>query len=361
MPEIESQDALGSSLKVVAYPAFKNVSANPYNSLLYSEIKKHGVRVIESDKEYLRHGIFDILHVHWPENFLNRESALSTFRSCRKILSLFDKVRRKGSKIIWTIHEARAHEQYYPFWENQYLLGLAKRLDAVISMNKSSLKLARNSLLPLSNVPSFVIPHGHYRSVYPNSLSRIEARSRLGISPSSFVFAYFGMIRPYKNVPLLIRAFRELDRPDTVLLVAGNPQGQAHEREVVSAAKGSDSVRLVLNRIDNEEIQVYLNAADLVVLPFKRICNSGSTLLGLSFDRPVLVPRIGAMAELQNSIGRNWVQTYDGDLTSEALREAINWVLHDSRGKLAPLDDLGWSSIACQTIEAYRTVTGNHN
>lgn len=345
-------------LKVLAYPAFKNADANPYNALLYREIGRKNIQIIECTREFLRHGDFDIFHVHWPEYLIERTGRVSTILSTRKTLSILDRVRSRGAKIIWTVHEDRTHEQRYPLLEKRYMLGMTRRLDGVISMSETGLKLARRNLPPLSDVPSFVIPHGHYRQSYPNVVNRAAARDRLSIPGSAAVIAYFGMIRPYKNVPALIRAFRQLEQPGTILVVAGKPQTEEEEHTVLCAANGNDSVRLALKRIEDDEVQLFLNAADLLVLPFKRILNSGSALLGLSFDLPILVPRLGSMAELQSAVGSNWVRTYEGELTADVLREATAWALHETRGRRAPLDDFDWSSVARQTVAAYRAVTG---
>ncbi len=352
-------DISNKKLTVVAFPAFKNAPSNPYTAMLYSEINKNGIDVIEFSRKELKHSGCDIFHLHWPEVLLKKNSLISMIQSSRKSLSLFDRARKRCVKIIWTIHNLKAHEQHYSFMEDRFLKGVAKRLDGIIAHSKSSLQLARKNWPFLSEVPSFVIPHGHYRDAYPNSMNCGEARAKLNIPESAFVVTYVGLIRPYKNVPRLIRAVRELERPDTILFVAGKPQEPEYEQVVRSVAEGSGSVRFFLNRIEDDELQLFLNAANLVVLPFKNILNSGSALLGLSFDRPVLVPRLGAMAELQSSVGSNWLRTYEGELTPKVLQEAIAWALHQNRERRAPLDDLNWSSIARQTIAAYRTVTGN--
>ena len=67
---------------------------------------------------------------------------------------------------------------------------------------------------------------------------------------------------------------------------------------------------------------MYLPATDLVVLPYRDILNSGSAVLALSFDRPVLVPRRGSLGDLQNHVGRQWVRTYEGDIGAAELEAA---------------------------------------
>ena len=72
-------------------------------------------------------------------------------------------------------------------------------------------------------------------------------------------------------------------------------------------------------------IASWLRAADLVVLPYRAIQNSGSAMLALSADRPVVVPALGAMRELQAAVGEDWVRCYEGDFDADELERSIRW------------------------------------
>jgi glycosyltransferase involved in cell wall biosynthesis len=104
-----------------------------------------------------------------------------------------------------------------------------------------------------------------------------------------------------------------------------------------------------------------LGAADLIVLPYDHILQSGTALLALSFDRPVLVPDRGAMSELQAEVGAEWVRTYEGDLTADTLAHAMDWAETAIRSERAPLDDREWPRLARQTEQLYRRVLDAHD
>jgi beta-1,4-mannosyltransferase len=89
-----------------------------------------------------------------------------------------------------------------------------------------------------------------------------------------------------------------------------------------------------------------------VVLPFRDITNSCTALLALSFDRPVLVPALGAMAELQALVGDEWVRTYDDELTPDLLARALDWAVRRPPG-VPRLDALDWPEIARRTLSVY--------
>jgi len=267
-----------------------------------------------------------------------------------------DWARAQGVRTIWTIHNLFAHEQLYPKLEAWFWKTFINRLDGYISLSKVGMELAQERLPQLRKLPGFVIPHGHYRGEYPDHISCQEARASLGIPPASRVVLFFGKIRPYKNVPQLIQAFRQILDPEAMLYIVGYPDS-ADLAEVVKREATFDSrVQLHLNFIPKDKAQVYFRAVDLVILPYREILNSGSALLALSFDRPVLVPLRGVLSELQTQVGEEWVCTYVGEITPSQIQEALEWALKTPRHKQAPLEALDWKELAQRTIDAYNTV-----
>ena len=132
--------------------------------------------------------------------------------------------------------------------------------------------------------PLFIIPHGHYRGAYPASLSRDQARRALGLRADEFVAVFLGLIRAYKGVPQLIRCFKAAQLTDARLLVAGKPLNTIIARELKELAEPDTSIELFLDFIDQNDIQKFLRAADLVILPYEEISNLGSAIL--AFLRP---------------------------------------------------------------------------
>jgi len=102
-----------------------------------------------------------------------------------------------------------------------------------------------------------------------------------------------------------------------------------------------------------------MGAADLVVLPYEDILHSGSALLALSFDRPVLVPARGAMDELRRDVGTNWVYTYDPPLRPTDLHAALDAARTAPRAERAPLEDRSWPRLAEKTVALYDRVLGD--
>jgi glycosyltransferase involved in cell wall biosynthesis len=197
----------------------------------------------------------------------------------------------------------------------------------------------------------FQIPADNTRK---DTVSPVDARLHFGVPDGARVIAFLGLVRPYKNVPHLVRVVRALPAAagEVVLLIGGAPHTARLANEVRAAAAGDPRVRLALEHVPDNDVQRYLRAADLVVLPFRDITNSASALLALSFDRPVLVPARGAMGELQLLAGADWVCTYDGELTPEVLARALDWATRGRSG-VPRLEALAWPQIARQTLSAY--------
>ena len=347
------------TLRVLAWPGLAARRSNPYTWLLYSHLAPLGVRVEEFTPIRAVRGGYDVLHVHWPEKAMNSLWLPVRAAGAAAALSTVAAARRHGARVVWTAHNARPHESRHPALERQFLTALVHRVDGVIHPSESGRRMVEARFPELADRPRAVIPIGHFRGSYPDGISRAEARAALGIPAGTKVLSFVGLIRGYKNVPHLIRIVRALppEQGDVVLLVAGAPQPQALADEVRAAAEADARIRLTLGHLPDDRVQEYLRAADLIVLPFRDITNSASALLALSFDRPVLVPALGAMGELRELAGTDWVRTYEGELTPALLTDALQWAARHRPNGGPDLESLGWPRIAEQTLALYREVS----
>lgn len=258
--------------------------------------------------------------------------------------------------MVWTIHDLKPHDLVFAELENRFWDAVLERLDGVTALTQSGLELAYTRFPRLARLPAFVIPHGHYRGQYPQGVTRQQAREQLDVPATTPVITYFGQIRPYKNVPRLIECVRGCQE-DMRLFVCGRLSKRVDmEDELRRAAADDPRIRLLLEFIPDDAVQLYLAAADLLVFPYRDILNSGSALLGLSFDRPVLVPNRGAMQELQHAVGADWVRLYDGELDKDIVRDALSWATSTPRSSSAPLAAFEWDVIARQTIDAFAAI-----
>jgi beta-1,4-mannosyltransferase len=228
------------------------------------------------------------------------------------------------------------------------------RVDGAISLSAAGLELAMERYPALREIPTTIIPHGHYRAEYPPNPG--DARKTLGIPEQAKVFMFFGAVRSYKNVSALVRAFRKVTIPNALLYVSGVPSTLAIAEEIMREAALDSRVRVKFEYIRVREVSTYLSAADLVVLPYREVLNSGSALLALSCNRPILVPDLGAMSELQADYGGDWVRTFSGPIDEHVLENGLQWA-EQPRSAVCPVpEEYNWRSIRSNTVQFYETV-----
>jgi len=355
----EPRKALDETMKLLAWPAFSNKSVNPYNYMLYKNISVGGVHISEWSVANIIKRRYDIVHVHWPESIVNAKSRL---RAHFKVLALFavlDFLKAKGSKLVWTVHNLQPHERFQPAIEPLFYSGIVARLDGVIYLSNSSKRAAEIKYPGLRGVLSDVIPHGHYRGVYPNTIEKNEARKVLGIKREATVLLSFGQLRPYKGVERLVSEFENINDDNLYLWVVGRPVSDKYADELVSRIKnGSHRIKVVPRFVDDVDVQLYMNAADMVVLSYTNVLNSGSALLALSFNRPVVVPNCGSMPELAEMVGDEWVFTYDPPISRCVLKNALVWLNEEKRVGCVPIEGLSWSKISNATLKFYQRLLG---
>lgn len=349
LPELETLALSATPLRVLAWPID---SSNPYTALLYAQMEPHA-RVDEFSPFMLVHR-YDVWHVHWPESLLNiRNPALAAFK-LSAFLAMIDLIRLRGGRIVWTVHNLKAHDALHPRLEAGFWPRFIARVDGLISLSETGLRMALERFPDLRLLPAAIIPHGHYRDLYP--CGAIDARAELGIPADARVILFFGGMRAYKNVHALVRAFRNVRDANAFLLIAGSPADAALSESIAKQAAGDHRVRLTLQFIERDRVGSFFAAADLVVLPYRHILNSGAALLALSFNRPVLVPDLGSMCDLKADFGGDWVNLFSSDLDAPELESALDRATR-LRSSICPMpESYRWNSIRAETMRLYKRV-----
>jgi len=349
LPVVATYPDTLSMMRILAWP---NDSTNPYTPLLYSDMGP-GVLVEGFSAAKLVHR-YTVWHIHWPESLLNIPNAYKAASKLAVFFAMVDYLRWRGGKIVWTMHNFKAHEALHPSLEKRFWRQFIPRVDGAISLSEAGLSMARIKFPALQKVPMAVIPHGHYRDEYPKSSDQV--RNALGIQPTAKVILFFGEVRPYKNVDALVRAFREVSTPDALLYIVGRPKTAALSEAILKEASQDSRVRIAFEFVKTEDVSKYMEAADLVVLPYRAILNSGSALLALSFNRPVLVPDLGAMGDLRNDFGDAWVRTFGGEINARILEAGLDWAGNARSAECPMPDKYNWQSIRSETVRFYERV-----
>lgn len=338
-------------------PAFSNKKDNPYNWLLYTHIGNSGYSIEEYSPWKIFKNHYDILHIHWPEGFFCNPNFVKAILGSISLLFIFFISKIKGTRIVWTAHNLRSHENYHPFFEKIFWKLLIPLVDAYISLSEKAGLMVKERFQKLKRKRGFVIPIGHYRNFYPNTMKKVVARAKLGIPLNSKVILYFGLIRKYKNVLDLINPFRFIDDKKIFLLIVGKPFNDKIRRDVEIASSGDSRIKTFLRFVPDNEVEIYMKSSDLMVLPQKEVFNSSSIILALSYNIPVLIPEKFTGEELKKKFGEKWVRTFH-ELTPEILKESMEWAQQEREEWEVP-DDMKWENIAEKTIEVYKTIKGS--
>lgn len=339
-------------LRVLMFPKHGD---NPYLRSLSESLERRGLRVDDFSFTRALKYRYDVLHIHWPDLHLHARSSLRALVKHARLALLFAFLRWRNTRIVWTVHNLAPHERHLPVGEWLFPLWFPRLCTHVIALTQNGLASALARYPALRNKIGAVIPHGHYRDAYGSALSRSHCRDHLGLE-HRFTFLFFGNIRPYKNVPLLIEAFRKLPRQDVQLVIAGQPGHMMQTDELYELVAGDPRIRLHLEFVPDDQVPFYVGASDVVVLPFRSVLNSGSVFLALSFNRAVLAPNLGSLPEIQNQVGARWVTLYDSPLTTEHLLQAMG-ASGIGEHESVDLGAYDWNAIGQRTVELYLTAT----
>ena len=261
-----------------------------------------------------------------------------------------------GVGVVRTVHNERHHEGLYPRTErivNECVFVVA---DAItVKCGAAADAIAATYRVPEADEMD-VVTDGSFVAAYENDVSRDAARRDLGIDDDAFVVLFFGLIREYKGVPDLVEAFADLDAPDAELWVVGNPHDDRIEAQVAALAGSDPRIETRLEFVPDDRIQYFLNAADALALPYRRILNSGTAHLGLSYGRPVIAPAIGCLPETVPPENEFLYDPSDADGLAEALRRAYDHPDLESVGRAnhRQARTRRWARTAAALTDIYR-------
>lgn len=169
--------------------------------------------------------------------------------------------------------------------------------DAFVAMSKSVL----NDLEQFDKKkPKVFSPHPVY-DIFGEKTERNIALQKLNLDPQFNYILFFGFIRKYKGLDLLLKALahKNLNQPNLKLIVAGEYYGdRTYYEKIIDELKLSDKVILHARYIPRDAVKYYFSAADMVVQPYKSATQSGVTQIAYHFDKPMLVTNVGGLAEM---------------------------------------------------------------
>jgi beta-1,4-mannosyltransferase len=359
---------MGSDDMIVASaPTYRN----PYQHLLAQALRGQGVDTVACINSRLASrfpltrwiGSMEprptIVHLHWADYFFGADKPVQRMLQCLSfVLDVLLLARRCG--VVWTIHNIEGHDRR-ALWMDRIVGRVLGRLaSSVIVHSRAEESLARHTLR-IAREKLLVVPQGPYRQLYEPLEERVHARQAIGLPLQARVFLFFGLIRPYKGVVELLRAWRRRAAQETlepaILVIAGDVADQEYADELRELAAGMEAtVRLELRRIEDSDVGLYFGAADVAVFPFRKITNSSSVSLAMEFGLPIVAPDFPVLREMLRGATDFLYEPGETGL-EEALSRAMVGDLDEPRERIQSASErFDWSVAATATIDGYRKI-----
>jgi D-inositol-3-phosphate glycosyltransferase len=283
----------------------------------------------------------------------------------RTLLMLY--YRLLGKKIVFTAHNVNAGKRdSNDSWLNRVSLKIQYTLSDHIFVHTDGMKteLVIDFRVPESKVS--VIPFGINNTVPNTALTVADAKRELGLSSSDKVMLFFGNIAPYKGLEYLAAAFTELLNRDRTyrLVIAGRPKGcEDYWKKIQQTIAHNGVGKRIIARIEyipDEQTELYFKAADVLVLPYARVFQSGVLFLGYSFGLPVIAADVGSLKD-EIVEGKTGFVFKPGD-TSDLARKIDNYfnseLFHNLETRRTQIEkyaneQYSWSTVAAITTAVY--------
>lgn len=307
---------------------------NAYTGLFANALSDAGARVVEYTWGFRSLSGCDAVVFHWPDQVIKPGETLSALKQILKIAFL---KRTHGLKVVWVAHNVFPHDT----GDRRALLSTAfmKSLDGIVYLSAQSQRLVHDAHRLPRQVVEQVTVHGRYPAP-PLTFTPPAEHERVRL-------ASIGLVRPYKNLGELVEATRDIDPSAMEVAIVGKRHDATYAAELEASASDNAVLRWQLSDaiIDQSDLDAAIDWAHGIVLPYRKILNSGSAILALSRARPVLVPAIGSMPELADLVGHDWVRLYAGELDGQVLRDFAAHIRSMPPEASPDLSPLSWDRV----------------
>ena len=324
----------------------------------YKEIFKSKSKIINGIK-WIIGTILSVFHA--------RFSGISIFHFhifYTNILVLFNLlfVKILFGKVVLTVHDVSS-------FSNSSNLSIIEKLiykltDRIITHNEFS-KLEILNVNADSSSCISIVPHGSYTPFINIQYDKEKSKEQLGIPNNRRILLFFGMIKKVKGLEVLLSALKGVIKknPDVLLVIAGRvwENDFSAYQKIIDENNLSAYILLHTKFIPQEDVEHYYCASDLVILPYKKIYQSGVLMMTLSYERPALVSDLPPLKEIisDNENGFLFKAENVSDLTAK-----LNSILSDEglmeevRAKGTELINTkyDWGEIGRQTKQAYQSL-----
>jgi len=303
-----------------------------------------------------------VFHILWNNKFEHFDRTLLLFYY--KLL---------GKKLVFTAHNVNTRERdAKDSLLNRLSLRVHYRLVDHIFVHTARMKQQLTEMFGVPNEKATIIPFGINATVPNTSLTTDEAKARLKLGREERAILFFGNIAPYKGLEFLVTAFAKLAQECASyrLIIAGQPKGSdAYWLQIQNELTQMGLLNRVIQRIEyvpDEETEVYFKAADVLVLPYTHIFQSGVLFLSYSFGLPAIVADVGSLREeiVEGETGFAFHAKDAGHLAQVVVKyfqSQLYMELERSRQNISQYahERYSWAEVAATTAQIYASLLRN--
>jgi glycosyltransferase involved in cell wall biosynthesis len=272
-----------------------------------------------------------------------------------------------GKKVVLTLHNVnRGKRDSNDSWLNRFSLKIQYGLSDHILVHTEKMKRELLSDFDIQESKVSVIPFGINNTVPNTALTTLKAKQQLGVSSNDKTILFFGNIAPYKGLEYLVEAFIELVKRDRsyLLLIVGNPKGPENYwrqiQETIRVSGIGDRVIEKIEYVPDETTELYFKAADVLVLPYAHVFQSGVLFLGYSFGLPAIVADVGTLKDeiLKGQTGFVFKPRDSTDLAAKIDKYFSSELFSNLENRRADIkvyanERYSWDKVAVITMKIY--------
>lgn len=252
-------------------------------------------------------------------------------------------------QFIGLIHNAGSHDA--DWWDQRLTMYFLKRLDRCWTLSEEvSERISElHPKLPISTLFHPLYDH------FPSLDNTISAKEKLHLPEHAEVILYFGLIRPYKGLELLLEAFEcieSLEAKPRFLVIAGECYGDwGSYQKIIDASAARDRIQTHERFVSEREVGLFFGAADVVALPYRRASQSGVTAVALHYGKPIVASNVGGLAEyIQPGSTGELVPANDARSLALGIEKALS-SSYSEEAFIAARERFSWSAFANQAFQ----------
>jgi glycosyltransferase involved in cell wall biosynthesis len=259
----------------------------------------------------------------------------------------------KNIKQIAVIHNAIPHEK--KFFDSPFTKFFLNKTDGFVVMSDAVL----NDLLKLKPTAKYIrIDHPVY-SHFGEKTNQLNAIEKLKLDPIKKTLLFFGFIRSYKGLDVLLKSFEQLD-DSYQLIVAGEIYGSFENyQQLINGNPNNQNIHLFTDYIDDKDVTLYFSAADVCILPYKSATQSGITAISNHFALPVIATDVGGLKETVKHLKTGLiVDKVDPEFLKLAIEEYFNQNMKHQFSKAIEDENKlkSWDNFTEKLIEFSKTI-----